>query len=315
VAHYVLRRLALFVPTLFGVLLLAFVMVRWLPGDVADYLVALSGRYTPQQMQQVRHELDLDKPVPVQFGYYLRDLAAGDLGTSFYAKKSTASVVKRSIGPTVELAAAASIIAMILAGVLGVTSTVFYRKPGDLLSRFLAVFCLCVPQFLWGVLILLLPAIWFGWGPPLRYASFTDDPVANLQKILPAAFAVALPSAGVTARVLRSSLLQVKREDYVRTAKAKGLGSPTIYRVHMLKPALIPVLTVMGTFVGAILGGSVIAESIFGIPGMGQATLTAITQRDLPQIQTNILVFGLGYIVINLLVDLTYPLLDPRIRY
>ncbi len=204
---------------------------------------------------------------------------------------------------------------VLISGTLGIMAAALYRTPGDLLARVLAVLCLSVPTFVWGILILLLPALWWGWGPPLKFHTITDNPGSNLAKVLPAAIALSLTAAGATARLLRSSLLQVKREDYIRTAYAKGLRGAIVYRRHLLRPSLIPVLTVIATFMGTILGGSVIAEQIFGIPGMGQLTLTAITGRDLPQIETNVLVFGVAFILINLLVDLLYAVIDPRIEY
>lgn len=312
---YALHRLALVVPTVFGLLVVIFVAVRMLPGDIADYLVAVSGRYTPEQMRAIRADFHLNKSIPEQFGYYLRDLAHGDLGHSYYSRASTMSVVGSRIGPTIELTVIATLLVVLVAGVLGTMGAAFYRTPGDLLSRILAVLCLSVPTFVWGIVILLLPALWFGWGPPLKFSPLTSNPVSNLEKIGPAAVALSLTAAGGTARLLRSSLLQVRREDFIRTAYAKGLAGRTVYLRHLLRPSLIPVLTVIGTFMGTILGGSVIAEAIFGIPGMGQSTLTSITRRDLPQIQTNVLVFGIGFILINLLVDLLYAVLDPRIEY
>lgn len=312
---YILRRLALMVPTLIGLLVFVFVAVRMLPGDIADYLTAVSGRYTPEQMETIRAYFHLDKPLPAQFGYYVRDLARGDLGHSYYSRKPVIEVIRQSIGPTVELSLLAVVLVVLISGALGITAAAFYRRPLDLIARILAVVCLSVPTFVWGTLILLLPALWLGWGPPLKYRSLTDDPVANLQKVLPAALALALAAGGSTSRMLRSSLLQVRREDYTRTAYAKGLPEWTIYRRHLLRPALIPVLTLVATFMGTILGGTVVTESIFGIPGIGQSMLTAIVRRDLPQIQGNVFLFGMAFMLINLVVDVLYVVIDPRITY
>ena len=223
--------------------------------------------------------------------------------------------LKKSIPVTIELALLAMILGLVIAIPLGVLSATRQDKPSDYVGRLVAISGLSLPDFWLGTLVITFAAIWFGWIPPLGYASVWESPWTNLQQFLLPAAVLGFRLSAATMRMTRSTLLEVLREDYVRTAWAKGLGERVIIYKHALKNALIPVVTIVGGQLGTLLAGTVIVETIFALPGMGRLTVEAILYRDYPIVQTNVMLVAGTLVTLNLLVDLTYAWLDPRIRY
>ncbi|MHB8577960.1 MAG: ABC transporter permease [Dehalococcoidia bacterium] len=312
---YILRRLVF---TVIGVLLTTFIvfgLVRIIPGDAAQVLQGQVAR-TPEQLQAVRHELRLDRPWYTEYFRWLGKVVTGDLGKSFYSNRPVTDTLRQALPVSVELAVLSLIVATLIAVPFGVISAARQESWLDYGLRLFSVAGLSVPSFFLGELFIALPAIWFHWAPPGRgYVAFQHDPWVNFQQFIFPAIALGLAFSASIMRFIRSSMLDVLRQDYIRTAKAKGLRERSVVMRHALKNAMIPVVTLFGIQLGVILGGTVIIETIFRLPGLGQYTFNAITQRDYPLLQGNVLVFALGFLLINLIVDLSYGYLDPRIRY
>jgi peptide/nickel transport system permease protein len=317
---YVLRRLLLMVPLLFGVSVVVFAMVRVLPGDVATLMVAggqdsgASG-VSEETIQAIRRSLYLDQPLHVQYGIWLWQVARGDLGTSYWTKRPILDEIGRALPITIELAVLAVLISVLVGVPLGVVSAVRQDTALDYTGRLFSIGALSLPDFWIGTMLVLFPLLWFGWIPSIKYTPLLADPGANLQQMLFPAFALGVHNSGPIMRITRSSMLEVLRQDYVRTAWAKGLGEARIVWGHTLKNAAIPVLSLIGVRLGRLLGGTVVMEQIFVIPGLGLLVLGAITERDYPLLQGVIVLFAAIFLLVNLIVDLLYAWLDPRIRY
>lgn len=312
--EYIIRRVLLMFPTLLGVTLAVFVLMHLAPGDVI--MAKLAEDYvTPEHLERMRAELGLDKPLHEQYVFWLANVARGDLGTSLWSGAPVIEELMKRIPVSAELAVVAMLVSISLALPLGVLSAVRQDTGGDYLGRFASISFLSAPNFWLGTLILVLPAIWFGWAPPVRYVPLTQEPWTNLQQVLPAALALGAHSSAVVMRMSRSTLLEVLRQDYIRTAWAKGLNGQVVIMRHALKNALIPVITIWGSQLSNLLGGTVVMETIFSLPGIGLSTFQAIERRDFVQLQGNVLFIAGVFVVMNLLVDLIYSWLDPRIRY
>lgn len=311
---YIVRRLALFVPTLFIVSIVTFLVLRAIPGDaVLAQLEDLTG-VTPETLAARRAELGLDEPMVVQYVKWLSDLAQGDLGTSFVGNREIGSELLRRLPYTVELAVIALGVSILIGVPFGVMCALFRNGPVDYALRTVAVLWLAVPSFWLATMVLVLPTVWFGWSPSLVVSKFTNAPGQHLIDMGIPGIIMGLHVSAVTIRMTRSQFLEVMNQDYIRTAYAKGLSTMRVASRHALKNALIPVVTIWGGQIAALLGGSVIMEFIFGIPGLGSWTLNSIRSRDFPVVQTLVLFFATSTLVINLLVDISYPLLDPRIK-
>ncbi|MBI2910839.1 MAG: ABC transporter permease [Chloroflexi bacterium] len=317
---YIAKRGLLFVPVWLGVAVLTFALIRVVPGNAVQVLLADSGiahatygsSLTGDLMMQ---ELGLDRPVAVQFLMYMGGVLRGDLGHSFWTGKPVLDEILRRIPITLELAALALVVALAIGITVGVVSAARQDTAVDYLGRVVSLTGLSVPSFFLGTMLLLLPALWFQWTPPVGYVSPVQDLGKNLlQFFLPALTLGTALSASVM-RMTRSSLLEVLRQDYIRTAWAKGLRERIVIYRHALKNALIPVITIVGVHMGHLLGGTVITETIFSLPGVGRLTIEAITKRDYNQLQGNVLFLATIFLVVNLAVDLAYAWLDPRIRY
>jgi peptide/nickel transport system permease protein len=311
--QYILRRLLLAVPVVLGVATLVFVLMRIVPGDVA--LLILGDSASDEAIQSLRVELGLDKPVPVQYLAWMGGLLRGDLGTSLLTKDSTLEQLARRWPVTFELTVTALLIAVAVAIPIGVVAAVRQDKAFDHVVRVLAILGLSVPEFWLATMTIVLLALWFQYSPPLGYVNLTENPWANLQQILIPAVILAIHMVGSVARMTRATMLEVMRQDYVRTARAKGLRQRQVLYRHAVKNAMIPVVALIGLSAGRLLGGTVILESIFNLPGVGRLTVDAIWKRDYTQLQANIIFFSLFFVIVNLLIDLTYARLDPRIRF
>ena len=317
--RYLARRLLLFPPTLVGASILIFVLLRLVPGDIAEILVYQTGSESSvvqqKQIQQLRAELGLDRPVAVQYVDWLGKTLRGDFGQSYSQKRPVAAILKERVPRSLELALLTLFIAVLWAVPLGVVSAVRANTWIDYVVRVLSISGLSLPIFFTGVLTLYLLVRLFGWLPPLEFVSFTVSPVENLKQLIWPALAQAYYISAPITRLTRSQLLEVIRQDYVRTARAKGLGERAVVYRHALSNSLLPVVTFIGWWGGRLLGGIVIVEIIFSIPGMGSALAQAVSQRDYPTVQAMVFVMALIFLTLNLLVDLVYAWLDPRIKY
>lgn len=314
--NYIIRRTAGAVFVLLIMSVVIFRLVHWLPGDVLLVKLGEGGRVAPAQMAQARKEMGLDRPLAVQYTSWLGNIVRGNFGHSLlYPNKSVLGLYGDGLPVTVELAALGLILALLIAIPVGVLSAVRQDTWLDYVSRVTAIAGLAVPSFWLGTLALLYGQLWFHWTPPLRYISFGRNPGSNMQMfLLPAVILGFGIGAGMT-RITRSSVLEALRNDYVRTARAKGLRSGTVIVRHVLRNSLIPVTTVLGLQVAALLGGQVILEQLFSLPGIGLITLNGVLTRDYTVIQGGALMIGSVVVFMNLLVDVSYVFLDPRIRY
>jgi peptide/nickel transport system permease protein len=312
---YVMRRLLLALPVLLLSSLVVFGLMRVMPGDALTALMAESGNVSARELQKLRKDLRLDLPYHEQYLHWVWQMVTFNPGRSVFTGDAIAVSLKKSIPVTLELAAMAIVFGVALAIPLGVLSATRQDKLSDYVGRLVAISGLSFPDFWLGTLIITFAAIWFHWMPPLGYTSAWEAPWKNLQQFLLPAAVLGLRLSAATMRMTRSTLLEVLREDYVRTAWAKGLGERLIIYKHALKNALIPVVTIVGGQLGTLLAGTVIVETIFALPGMGRLTVEAILFRDYPVVQTNVMLVAATLVTLNLLVDLTYAWLDPRIRY
>jgi peptide/nickel transport system permease protein len=304
-ARYVLRRLLLLVPVTWGVSTLVFFLIHLTPGDPVD--VMLGETALPVAKEALRRTLHLDQSVPEQYLQFLQRLITGDLGMSLFSREPVAAKVLKALPATIELAAAGLAVALIIALPLGVLAAVRRGSGLDHGSRFVALLGVSIPNFVLGPLLILAFAIQLNWLPVSGRGSF-----AHL--LLPA-LTLGMALAGILSRMVRASLLEVLGQEYIRTARAKGLSEGQVILRHGLMAALVPVITIVGIQCGALLAGTIITETIFAWPGLGRLTLQAIQARDYPLVQGCVLIISFGYVVVNAATDLVYAYVDPRIRY
>lgn len=309
---YLLRRVLLMLPTALLVSMFVFVLIRAIPGDVVTVMLADSK--DDSEAHELRARLGLDRPLFVQYGIWLENALRGDLGRSLWTKNAVIEEIGRALPVTVELAVLAMVIATALAIPAGLLSAVLRNHLPDYVVRIVSIIGLSIPAFWLGTLYIMLPAIWFRWMPPTEYVPFIRDPVSNLGQFILPALSIGYYLSAITMRMVRSQTLEVLRQDFIRTAHAKGLTGRAVILRHTLRNALIPAISVIGAQTGVLLGGVVIIEQIFVLPGLGRLTLWAIQVRDYPQLQANILVMALMTMLVNLLTDLCYGWLDPRVK-
>ncbi len=311
-ATYVFRRILLIFPTLAIVSFLVFVMVRLLPGDAVDLMVQQNGYASNRE--EMEAQLGLDKPLVRQYVVWVGEVARGDLGTSLWTKRSATTELKQILPVSLELTFLTTLFAIGTGIPIGVIAAIRQDSAPDLFLRTFSIGALSVPGFWLATLLLVFPAIWWDWSPPLSYTDIWVNPVANLKQLFWPAFILSIYSSAVIMRMTRSMMLEVVRQDYVRTARAKGLGGRQVIIRHALRNALLPIVTIVGLQIPAILSGAVIMESIWGLPGVGSFIVQVITQRDYPMLQIITLVLALVVLVSNMVVDVTYAVLDPRVR-
>jgi peptide/nickel transport system permease protein len=314
-SKYLLRRLFLLIPTLIGMSLLIFLMVRLMPADVVDALVGADPTYTPEAKAELRRKYGLDQPIPVQYIRWVGELLTGDLGKSLYTREPIAKSLLQGLPITVELALLAITMSVIVAVPLGVISAVKRNSHTDFWVRIAGLIGLAFPNFWLATMFLLMTSVFFQWVPSVFFIPPTQDLVGNLQQMFLPALALSVQLMAVEMRMARAAMLEVLRQDYIRTARAKGLRELRVVMGHALKNSLIPVITVIGIQMGSLMGGSVIIEQIFGLPGVGWNLVQGILGRDYPMVQVTSLFLATIFISVNLLVDLTYAYLDPRIKY
>lgn len=311
--HYVLRRLVIAIPSLLIASLIVFTLPRLIPGDVVQLM--LEEKAYGKDLEDLRAKLGLDRPIPVQYMSWVRRLARGDLGESLWTRQPVLGELVRRMPVTLVLGFLSLVVAVAVGVPIGILSAIRPDGALDFFARSAAILGLSVPGFVQAIVVILLPAIWWGWTPRMGFTELAEGPGTYLLQFVLPAFILGTASAAAIMRLTRGMLLEVLRQDYVRTAWAKGLQERVVVLKHSLKNAIIPVVTVLGLQIAQIAGGSVIIESIFGLPGMGQFLVEAITQRDYPVIQGINLLIVVIIVATNLLVDLFYAMIDPRIRY
>ena len=316
-ATYIVRRILLMIPTLLGAVTLIFVLMRLLPGDVALYILGSgeSSEINKQALQQIREDLGLDQPLIVQYGQWLWGVVRLDFGNSYWTRQPVIEELKRRYPITANLAVMSLLLGTLIAIPVGVLSAVRQDTLADYAARIFVISGLSLPNFWLAILIILGLVHYFRWLPPLDYAPFWVDPWQNLKQLAFPALATGYRLSAIGARMTRSSILEVLRDDYVRTARAKGLQEYVIVLKHALRNALLPVVTIIGLELLTLFGGLVVIETVFTIPGIGRFLVDAITHRDYPSVQALVFVIALFVVTVNLLVDIIYGFLDPRIRY
>ena len=315
---YILRRLALAVPTVFGVTVLIFVAMRLLPGDPLEQIFGENtGIYvlSEKELAAARASLGLDKPLAVQYLTWIGDVARGDMGSSFWTDQPISATILRRGPLTMQIGIAAVLVSWIVGLPIGILSAAWRNSPVDYVARFFITLFMAVPSFWLGMTFILVTVIFFSWKPPITVYNIWDDPVKNLQIMAGPSLALGIGMGAFIARMARTQLLEVFREDYVRTARAKGLGERIVMWRHVVRNALLPVITLSGLQFAFLLGGSVAVERAFSVPGLGTALVGGIEERDWMIIQNLVLLYAVVFVVINLIVDLAYGIIDPRIRY
>ena len=316
-ATYIVRRILLMIPTLLGAVTLIFLLMRLLPGDVALYILGSgeSSDVNKQALEQIRQDLGLDQPLIVQYGRWLWGAVQLDFGNSYWTRQPVTEELKRRYPITANLAVMSLLLGTLIAIPVGVLSAVRQDTLADYAARVFVIAGLSLPNFWLAILVILGLVHYFQWLPPLNYAPFWVDPWLNFKQLLFPALVTGYRLSAIGARMTRSSILEVLRDDYVRTARAKGLREYVIVLKHALRNALLPVITIIGLELLTLFGGLVVIETVFTIPGIGRYLVDAITHRDYPSIQAVVFMISVFVVTVNLLVDLVYGFLDPRIRY
>lgn len=310
---YILRRLSLLIPVLLVVGVIAFGLIHITPGDPASIMAGEEA--SPQQIEEMRERLGLNQPLYIQFVTWFADAARLDFGDSIFLRQPVTEAMASRVEPTFLLTVYALSFSLLIAIPTGVIAAV---RRNSFIDRILMVFSIggaAVPNFFLGICLILLFAVVLGWFPVGGYVNIMDNPLLHLERMLLPSIALGVATAGLLARMVRSTMLDVLREDYVRTAFAKGLPNRRVILRHALRNALIPAMTVLGISFANLLSGSIVVETVFNLPGMGRLVVTSITRRDFPVIQGTVMVIATIQVVVMLLIDILYVYIDPRIRY
>ena len=312
---YLIRRLLLTAPTVVGVVTAVFLLIRLVPGDVVTQMVGLEGSLPRGRVEELKEFFGLNRPLHVQYAEYLAKVAHGNLGKSLRTGRPVGAEIGRRFPVTIQLAIMGLVVAIIIGVPIGILAALKRGRVADYLATVFVLLGLSVPSFWLGILLILLFSLRLGWLPPTGYESLDDGVFKNLRHMLLPALSLGLILAAASTRIVRSSLLEVLGRHYIRTARAKGLVETTVVLHHALRNALIPVVTVIGLQFGTLLGGTVIIEQIFSLPGIGRYALEGINLRDYPVVQGAVLAIAVSFTLVNLFVDLCYGFIDPRIRY
>ena len=312
--QYIAKRLLASILVLFVISVLVFVAVRAIPGDVCKIVLNVQD-VDQAQCDAVRAELGLDQPIATQYVKYMGGVLTGDWGQALISHQDVWHEIKIRIPLTVELTVLATSFAILLALPMGIISAMKQDTPIDYFLRITSIGWLSLPSFWIATMLIVFPAKWWGYSPPVGYVDIWEDPLKNLEQLYLPAFSLGLALSASLTRITRSSMLEVLRQDYIRTARAKGLKDRVVVIKHAMKNAMIPVVTLFGLQVGVLFGGTVVLEGIFSLPGLGFLTFQAVTVKDYTQVQGVVLFFATVLVSINLLVDLSYAWFDPRIRY
>ena len=313
---YLIRRLLLIIPTLLILSILVFLSVRFIPGDVIDAMLGDMQYFAGVDREAFERRLGLDVPVYVQYGRWIGGIFLhGTLGESLLGHWSVEEKIIGRLPVTIELGVLAIVIGLMIALPVGIYSAIRQDTAADYLGRTVAIIGLATPNFWLGLMVMLFPALWWGWSPPVEWVPFAEDPLGNLAVLIIPSLILGTASAAATMRMTRTMMLEVLRQDYIRTAWSKGLKERVVIMRHTVKNALIPVVTLIGLQLPILVGGAVIMENIFNLPGLGRLMVLALEQRDYPVVSGINLFFATAVVLFNLLIDLIYPYLDPRVRY
>lgn len=312
---YIITRLLLTVPTLFGISVVAFLTIHLIPGNIVEVMLGTRSDVTPQQIAALNNLYGIDKPLWQQYALWAGNILHGDLGFSLRTGLPVTTLLGSSMAVTGELTLLAILIALAIALPLGTFSAVRSGGIGDALGRVISLLALSIPTFWLGALLILFVSLYIPWLSSFIFVPFFTNPLKNLQIMILPACTLALGMAAVLTRMTRAAMLDVLGKDYLRTARAKGLGSTRVLMKHAMRNALLPVLTIIGLQIGYLLGGAVVVENVFTLPGVGRLVVQGIEQRDYPLVQSIVLVVAALVIAVNLIVDLCYAWIDPRIRY
>jgi peptide/nickel transport system permease protein len=315
--QYVTKRVLLMIPTLLGAALVIFLLMNIVPGDIALLIIGgdQGGDINPRELARLRAQLGLDQPLYVQFFSWLWDVVTLDFGKSLWTGAPIMEELWIRLPLSLEVAVLATIVSTIIAIPLGTIAAIRQDTWVDYVVRVISIGGLAIPSFWMGILIILFLVIFFEWGPPLEFVSITEDPWENFKMLVWPIVSVGYRNAAVTTRMTRSTVLEVMREDYIRTAWSKGLQERIIVMKHALKNAMLPVITIIGTEVAFLIGGLVVTETVFTLNGIGRFMVDAIAHRDIPVVQTLVLLIAFTFVFVNLVTDLLYAWLDPRISY
>jgi len=313
--RYLLRRLLWMGAALLGVSALIFILVRLLPGNIIDIIAGTEGQLSRSQRLEILHSFGLDRPWPVQYALWVWSMLHGNFGWSFRTSQPVAGLLVSRLPTTVELAALTVALVTLVGLPLGILASITRSARLKLAVQIVGLLGLSIPNFWIAIVLIIVASFAFHWLPALIFVPPWQDPWVNLQQMFLPILSLALGLAAVVVRMTRSSMLEVLGQEYVKVARAKGLGSRVVLLRHALRNALIPIVTVLGLQMGFLLGGVVITEQIFGLPGLGWTLLNGVYQRDYPVVQGAVMLFAITFVVTNLIVDLIYTTLDPRIRY
>jgi peptide/nickel transport system permease protein len=312
---YIIRRLLALVPTLLFTSIIVFGSMRLIPGDVIDLMLAQNDISTGQDRAKIEAALGLDQPIYIQYFDWAAGVIQGDFGRSLWKNTPVSQQLAERLPITFELGFLALLVALSVALPIGILSAMRQDTAADYIARSFSLLMLAIPAFWLGTLVMVFPSVWWRWSPALEYTPFFVDPIANLSHMIVPAVLLGLSISAVTMRMTRTMMLEVMRQDYIRTARAKGLTERLLVVRHALRNGLIPIVTLVGLQAPLLIGGTVILEQIFVVPGMGMMLLDAVSQRDYPVISGVFLVVGVAILLINLIVDLSYGLLDPKVRH
>lgn len=307
-------------PVLILVSIVVFAGVRVVPGDICSIVLGVDtsgqgGAAAAENCDRVKRDLGLDKPLTTQYFHWMGNILTGDFGDSMTNRTPVLNLIERRMYTTLELATLATVFSIAIALPVGVYSAVKQDQAADVILRFLTIGWLSLPQFWVGTMLIVFPAIWWGYATPVPYVQFWDDPLRNLEQVYLPVMALSVAFSATIARLTRSAMLEILRQDYVRTARAKGLATNVVLYKHALKNAMLPVITLIGLQTGVLLGGTVILEQLFTLPGIGFLLVESTITKDFAAVQAIVLMFAVIIIIINLLVDLSYALFDPRVRF
>lgn len=311
---FILRRLALLIPVLLGVSLITFTLVRLIPGDATLLAIGVDQRTTPEQVEIIRKSYGLDQPQPVQYVKWLGKVVQGDLGTSLRTRRGVVEELRLRLPVTIELSILAALVGTIPALVVGVLAAVRRNSGLDYTATIITLIGVSVPNFLLATLLVLVFSYWLRWLPPIGYVEFTREPLQNLRNMILPSISLGLPLAAVMMRNTRSAMLEMLGQDFVRVARAKGLNERRVILRHVVTNAALPIITIGGIQVASLLGGTVIVETIFGLPGVGRYIYESIANRDYPVVQGVTLVIATLFVLVSLAVDILYAVVDPRLR-
>lgn len=313
--RYLIRRMLLLIPVLFGVSVLVFALIHAIPGDISNFVIGTDTRITDEQRELVRKSYGLDQPLPVQYAKWMGHVLQGDLGTSFRTRRDIWDELALRLPVTAQLSIMAAVMAILLAIPVGVLAAVKRNSRIDYAATIGTLIGISLPNFLLATILVLVFSFHLKWLPPIGYVPFRDDPVGNIKVMLMPSISLALPLTAVLMRYTRSAVLEALSHDHVRVARAKGLANRTVMSRHVLRNASIPIITIIGIQFATLLGGTVIIETIFGLPGIGRYIYESISTRDYPVVQGVTLVMATIFVLISLFVDIAYAFMDPRLRH